>query len=106
MAALERSSVNEHQKAKLMAVLSPEFISSEESNDDSENDEVYLVRSIPWRSAKVDDFFVQLDDQIQRSMSKQSKRQQKRRIVSDHPSTRPIPSGKFPSWAFTQAREK
>ena len=40
MAALERSSVNEHQKAKLMAVLSPEFISSEESNDDSEDDEV------------------------------------------------------------------
>ena len=101
LAALERSTVNEHQKSKLMTVLVPEFMSSEESDDiDSESEEKYLVRPIPWRSAKVDDLFYQLDEETKRSMSKQSKRQLKERILSKELSDRPVPQGKYPSWAF------
>jgi hypothetical protein len=100
LAALERSTVNEHQKSKIMTVVFPEFMSSEESDDcDSESEEKYLVRPIPWRS-KVDEIFYQLDEETKRSMSKQSKRQLKERILSKELSNRPVPQGKYPSWAF------
>ena len=83
-----------------MAVLTLDFMSSEESNDDSDDEleDTYIVRELPWRSSKVD-VFIQLDEETKRSMSKQSKRQQKKRIYSEEPSSRPIPSGKFSSWA-------
>ena len=85
-----------------MAVLVMEFMSSEESNDDSDDEleDTYIVQELPWRSSKVDEVFIQLDEETQRSMSKQSKRQQKKRIYSEEPSSRPKPSEKFPSWAF------
>ena len=104
MAALERSTVNDHQKSKFLAVLVPEFMSSEESGEDSENEDTYTVRAIPWRSSRVDNLFDQLDGEVLRSMSKQSKRQLKKRILSEEHSGRPIPSGKFPSWAFAEAQ--
>ena len=104
LAALERSTVNDHQKSKYLAVLVPEFMSSEESGEDSENEDTYTVRAIPWRSSRVDNLFDQLDGEVLRSMSKQSKRQLKKRILSEEHSDRPIPSGKFPSWAFAEAQ--
>ena len=51
LAALERSTVNDHQKSKYLAVLVPEFMSNEESGEDSENEDTYTVRAIPWRSS-------------------------------------------------------
>lgn len=104
LAALERSTVNDHQKSKYLAVLVPEFMSSEESGEDSENEDTYTVRAIPWRSSRVDNLFDQLDGEVLRSMSKQSKRQLKKRVLSEEHSDRPIPSGKFPSWALAEAQ--
>ena len=108
LAALERSTISAHQKSKLMAVLTLDFMSSEESNDDSDDEleDTYIVRELPWRSSKVDDVFIQLDEETKRSMSKQSKRQQKKQIYSEEPSSRPIPSGKFPSCHSRSCRNK
>ena len=66
--------MNDHQKSKFLAVLVPEFMSSEESREDSENDNTYTIRAIPWPSSRVDKLFDQLDGEVLRSMSKQSKR--------------------------------
>ena len=96
--------MNDHQKSKFLAVLVPEFMSSAESGEDSENEDTYTVRAIPWRSSRVDNFFDQLDGEVLRSMSKQSKRQLKKRILSEEHSGCPIPSGKFSGTLRTGTR--
>ena len=70
LAALERSTVNDHQKSKYLAVLVPEFMSSEESG---ENEDTYTVRTIPWRSSRVDNLFDQLDGEVLRSVQATTK---------------------------------
>ena len=42
-------------------MLQSEMMSSEESGEDSDCD-VIIVRPLPWRSARVNDFFASLDD--------------------------------------------
>ena len=83
-------------------------MSSEESGEDSENEDTYCyyytVRAIPWQSSRVDNLFDRMDGEVLRSMSKQSKRQLKKRVLSEEHSGRPIPSGKFPSWTFAEAQ--
>lgn len=72
------------------------FISSEESGEENigngEKRQVMLVKRLPWRSAKVDRFFNQLDHKAQKNKSKQSKQQTLPRVVGER-STRPKPAG-------------
>lgn len=64
-----------------------EFISSEESGEEDvvngEKRQVMLVKPLPWRSAKVDRFFNQLDHKVQKHKSKQSKQQTLPRVVGE-----------------------
>ena len=74
-------------------VLSAEFMSSEDSED-----ETIVVRPLPWRSGRVAAFLHSLDDKAQESKSPQARRQMKERKVGGSSSR--MPSGGHPSWAI------
>ena len=83
------------EKSKWMSVLVPGFMSSDYSCSDSEDDALE-TRPLPWRSQKVTDFFYNLDVHAEDVKSAQAKKQTKERVLSDAPSSRQRPSGKFP----------
>ena len=85
-------------------MLLSEMMSSEESGGEDSDSDVIIVRPLPWRSARVNDFFASLDDNTKFHMSSEAKRQTKARCTGD-PSTRPIPKSKgIPSWGFVPKR--
>ena len=53
------------------------MMSSEESGGEDSDSDVIIVRPLPWRSARVNDFFASLDDNTKFHMSSQAKRQTK-----------------------------
>ena len=77
-----------------------EMMSSEESGDSDEEDNKIIVKPLPWRSSRINNFFQSLDQMSKEGKSPQSLRQMKKRILGS-PSTRMRPVGQFPSWAFT-----
>ncbi len=88
-----KRSYGEEDRKKWASVLNADCVSSEESGEDYE----LYVKPLLWRSLLVE-FFLDLDDQFQRTKSSQAKRQTKTRIFSEVPSKRPAPSD-LPSWA-------
>ena len=82
------------------------FMSSEESGEELDENEdlkpVVYVRSLPWRSSKVNKLFSVLDSQIEKGKSKRALSQTYTRIVgdvSDRPKPSDLPAG---FWGFTQ----
>ena len=73
MASLEKSSLPERDKQKWKAVMTTEFMSSEDS--DPEDAKTFTKRSIPWRSDKVTKFFCELDKTKEEQRFGQGKRQ-------------------------------
>ena len=99
---LKKSSLSEKDQGKWMSVLVPEFMSSEDS--DSEQAGTIIKHPIKWRSARADEFFKTLDGVKAKSRSDQSKRQTMERYLSGSYSDRPMPIGKYPSWAINQEK--
>ena len=95
---MQKSSLSEKDQSKWMSVLVPEFMSSEDS--DIEQAGTIIKHPLEWRSARVNDFFKSLDAMKSKSRSDQSKRQTMERCLSGSYSTRPKPSGKYPSWSI------
>ncbi len=87
------------QLEKCRQVLKVEYMSSEESATDGE-DEVMLVKTLPWRSEYVEELFWRLDYKALVEKSPQARRQMMHRVIGD-PSSRPRPIGDLPSWAVT-----
>ena len=74
---------------------------SEESGEETEGQKYCIVvKVLPWRLIKVNNFFETLDVALKNEKSKQSIRQMKRQIVNPEPSSRSRPIGQFPTWAF------
>lgn len=92
---------SEEQRERWQVVMDPGLMSSEESSIDEDN-EVIVVKSIPWRSEQVNDFFQRLDRRIQTDKSPQAARQMKRRVTSALASSRPKPGSpsQYPAWVF------
>lgn len=92
--------MSEKDKKRWAVVLVQDFMSSEESDDETRN--TLIKRPIPWRSHKVDVFFNNLDLHIEGSKSEQSKRQAKERALTGEQSERPRPKeASYPRWAFS-----
>ena len=98
-AALEKMEfIEEGQHEKWRKVLVIEYMSSEESGVDDDN-EVIIVKPLPWRSSYVNQMFRRLDDKVIAEKSPQSRRQMKKRVTGE-PSIRSKPTGsEIPSWA-------
>ena len=82
-------------KEKWSKVLITDMMSSEESDEENIN----CVKPLPWRSAIVEEFFYDLDEQYISGKSAQAKRQTKERIQGSVPSSRSPPAG-MPRWAL------
>ena len=88
------------EKRKWQAVLTAEFMSSEESESDSVSG-VIVRKELPWRAERVSTMFVRLDSMVDDGKSTFAKRQTRQRVVSGEQSQRGLPKGKFPSWAIS-----
>ena len=74
--------------------MTPDFMSSDYSESDGDN---LSTRPIPWRSGRVNDFFLRLDEAADKTKSSQARKQTKARVVSYEDSSRQAPNG--PAWA-------
>ena len=77
-----------------------EYMSSEESGVDDEN-EVIIVKLLPWRSSYVNQMFTRLDEKAIAEKSPQSRCQMKKRVTGEA-SARSKPTSEIPSWAVAQ----
>lgn len=85
-------------KEKWLKVITNDFMSSEES----ESEDTYVVHGLPWRSSSVSRMFEKIDNYCDNNKSPQARRQMKKRVVSDTPSTRAKPNNdKYPIWSFS-----
>ena len=95
-------SYNESDRLKWGKVLISSLISSDES-DVEEDTPVFIVKELSWRSTKVSNFFIKLDDAHHERLSEQASRQKKPRLRRGRVSARPIPSA-LPSWAVASQK--
>ena len=79
-------------------LLKIEYMSSEESGMDGEDD-VLNVHDLPWRKPAVKRMFSTLDAESAKHKTPQSKRQMKRRVIGSN-STRRQPHS-MPKWAVS-----
>lgn len=82
----------EEQK-KWLAVISNDFMSSEESEE-----ETIVVHPLPWRSDYMNQMFKRVDEYVNSKKSPQARRQMKERVVGS-PSPRPCVD-EAPRWAI------
>ena len=79
-------------------VMKVEYMSSEESDVDGDED-VLIVRKLPWRKPTVTKMFATLDAETAKKKTSQSKRQMKRRVTGgDSIRSKPLSA---PKWAIT-----
>ena len=93
------------EKARLEAVLAPDFISSEESASESGGEDegatrrrVFVRRPVTWRSQDLNTYFHSLDRKHSRRQSGRGKEMMVKRVDGD-PSTRSPPAN-CPEWAI------
>ena len=74
------------------------MMSSEESASD--NEEMLLVKRLPWCSERVTQFLKQLDEKQEGTKKPQAKRQRKQHVHSTILSGRPLPLATLPPWSL------
>lgn len=98
MALEKTTAISEEIKEKFLPCLVPDLISSEESGEEDEGQ--FIVRPLPWRSEKVDNFFATLDHKHEKRQTVRSKKMsygRKDGLPSDRPKPR---DGTLPKWLF------
>ena len=90
-AVLKNTKFTEDHRKKWLGVISNDFMSSEDSDD-----EAIVVHPLPWRSDYVNQMFQKIDDYSNSKKSPQARRQMKERIYG-RPSHRPRVEA--PEWA-------
>ena len=93
MAILKNSRLTEMQRQKWMKVMTNDFMSSEESDDDN----AIVIRPLEWRSTYVNEMFTRIASFSQNKKSPQAKRQTKTRVYGQ-PSSHSCPMDS-PGWA-------
>ena len=93
-----KAKLSEKDREKWSKVFISDMMSSEES--DSEEDCPIVVRPLPWRAPRVDNFFKTMDKYNNEYKSPQARHQTKDRVLGP-PNTRSPPVGKdVPNWAL------
>ena len=80
-----------------------DLLSSEESGKEAD-EEVIIVKTLPWRNDQVTSLMRRLDEKIKLDRSPQATRQAKKRIYGAKTSSRPQPTvcEDMPAWLFKQ----
>ena len=90
----------EGQRERWKPAFHVDIMSSEDSATEGD-EEVIMVKTLPWRSDQVNQMMKRLDDKIHSEKSAQAKRQAKRRVASLSASYRSKPESRnFPAWLF------
>ena len=92
----------EGQRERWKPAIVKDMMSSEESAMEGD-EEVLIVKALPWRSEQVNQMMKCLDCKIASEKSAQAKRHAKRRVPSTSTSSRPKPASghsSFPAWLF------
>ena len=77
-----------------------DMMSSEESGQEGD-EEVMIIRPLPWRSEQVSKLLKQLDQKLDAGRTPQARRQMMPRVVSSESSVRSKPlDDTLPSWLF------
>ena len=94
-AELQKLSYSEADKKKWEKVLTPEIVSSDESDIDEEGKSIFTEKELVWQNDRVTNF---LDDSTEKRKSDQAVKQSKPRVRGRKVSSRPNPIN-APSWA-------
>ena len=97
---LDQMDMNDKVRRRWEEVMNMDYMSSEDS-DGNENE--LKIRRIPWLSENVQKFKKVLDEERMKSMSSQSKRQSKIKLI-EGTSQRPKPKG-GKSWIYKKESE-
>jgi len=90
---------DEDNKEEWKKILTMEFVSSEESGME-EDDEVIIIRPLPWLSSTVTEFKLKLDAETKLNRTPLARRQLKKRI-NGMPSDRARPAtDNIPTWVY------
>ena len=87
----------EEERGRWLEVMKPEFMSSVSDIDGEE--EVLVVRTLPWRTSQVNQLMQKLDDKCFIEKRPLAQRQTKR-CITGTPSSRPVPFRNGPGWAI------
>lgn len=88
--------MTEREKNKWSKSLVADLMSSDESDG-----ETIVVKSLPWRSSVVSDFFESLDDEAYTRKSEQAKRQTKKRLCGGASSRQAPANNLVPAWSLS-----
>lgn len=90
--ALKEDSLQGLNRDKVMKVLTPDYLSSEESDVDEQGDfQQFIVRRLPWQNERFQALKDKLEEVHKARLSPQHRRQLKARHVSMVPSKRQAP---------------
>ena len=92
-----KMSYSDSDREKWRKVLVTQLMSSDESSNEDDQ-AIFIVKELSWRSDKVTSFFEKLDSVRQSRKTEQASRQTKRRVRKGVMSSRPPPPG-LPTWA-------
>lgn len=93
---------DERQREKWLLAMRMDIMSSEESEIEGDDD-VIIIKPLPWRSNAVNEMIQRLDARIRENRSSQARRQAKTRDYSSLPSSRGKPIlGDLPKWLFKE----
>ena len=96
---------DEQQRDRWQPAMQIDMMSSEESGMEGD-EEVMLIRPLPWRSEQVNRLMKQLDKKVESSRTPQARRQVINRVTSSEASSRPMPlDGNLPPWLFREDQE-
>lgn len=95
----------EQQRERWFVAMQADLLSSEESGMEAD-EEVIVVKTLPWRNDQVTSLMRRLDDKIKVDRSPQANRQAKKRIYGAKTSTRSQPTicENMPAWLFKRAQ--
>ncbi|XP_062616427.1 uncharacterized protein LOC134278119 [Saccostrea cucullata] len=86
-----KSGWDEVRKRKITEALELSYMSSEEEVV-SDDEQIFIVKPLPWRSEEYNKYMEDLDSKYERNQSSRSKRQMIKRVKGDIPSIRPKPT--------------
>ena len=93
---------DERQWDRWLSAMKMEFMSSEESGQEGD-EEVIIVKTMPWRSDQVNRLIKQLDQKTQGERSSKARRQVIPRVFLGDPSSRIKPvDDSLPSWLLKE----
>jgi len=99
----KKASYTDEEMKKVEKILTVDFMSSEEEVE-SEGEELFLIKKLPWRSQEADSYMRQLDSKARQLETPRGKRQRLKRVRGGEDSSRPLPSSLDHSqqWAVSE----